>query len=134
MLKTATFMGQSQSKRYILKCDFKYEKILVLRVMVTKSPIFTLNRNSSTLVFLLISRVYVIVTLLTRDYLVFFRVMNQSFAEFAATEQQRMDNLAQVLKYSLKCFVKHFCKILRRQARIVDTNFTSSVLPFRALE
>ena len=26
--------------------------------------------------------------------------MNQSFAEFAATEQQRMDNLAQVLKYS----------------------------------
>ena len=25
MLKTVTFMGQSQSKRYILKCDFKYE-------------------------------------------------------------------------------------------------------------
>ena len=25
VLKVVTFMGQSQSKRYILKCDFKYE-------------------------------------------------------------------------------------------------------------
>ena len=40
--------------------------------------------------------------LLTRDLpsFIFSFIMNQTFAEFAATEQQRMDNLAQVLKYS----------------------------------
>ena len=40
--------------------------------------------------------------LLTRDLpsFIFSLIMKQSFADFAATEQQRMDNLTQVLKYS----------------------------------